>query len=114
MDFLVNRETGQTYPSWTDNRAVGFLITYLDLDSDRSTEEQLVDGYRASAGATPILSDLSRWTLDEQGDLLSTKFNETLPKVSECTYKGDRVVVFDCAMTAIIRDGKIVWLARLD
>lgn len=122
--LLLNLETGQAHPMWTNPDAVGFLIGYLDaFDLETSTEDQMTAGYRKSAGVDPIPAPVSDFAV--HGDfgstgglvLTSTKYPEDAPyrEVSR-TQAGDGalVVMFEAAMTCIIRDEQINWVARLD
>ena len=75
----------------------------------------MVKGYLNSAGCAPYEWPPVEWNIDENGNLISLKYDEVYDRVSECTAgDGSKVVMFEAALTAVIRDDKIVWLARLD
>lgn len=115
--YLIDIEAGTFRPSWTDNEAVGFLIGYLDaVDRATPAEVQMAAGYRRSAGCDPYPQDPKDWLIDKTG-LRSLKHPEDPPyaEVSRCKAgDGSDVIMFDCAMTAVVRGADIVWLARLD
>lgn len=109
-------------PSWTNNDAIGFLVLYLDaMDPDTPAEQAMIEGYQATAGIEPYEFDVKDFTLDEGHNetlvLRSLRYPEDEPykEVSRCIAgDGATVVMFRAAMTAVIRDGQLVWLARLD
>jgi len=124
--LLMDTKNGVLRPNWTNNDAIGFIVLYLDaMDNETPAEQALVEGYQATAGVTPYEFDVEHFTLDEVSEdpddprlqLRSLRYEEDEPyaEVSRCTAgDGSTVVMFQAAMTAVIREGKIAWLARLD
>ena len=120
--YLIDLQAGCVRPMWTDNEAIGFLVEYLDAFDRSPAEEQMATGYMRSAGTSPYPHDVSDWrveNLDTVGGarLVTDQYGdpERFREVSRCT-AGDRstVIMFESAMTAVIRDGNVAWLARLD
>lgn len=121
---IIDFDEGVVRPWWTDMEAVGLLSRYLDLNDDTPTETQMAIGYRQSSGFDPYPYDMPRnlwrvdnWAEEGKAQLVSLTYLEDEPyqEVSRCTAgDGATVIVFDAAFTAVMRDGEVDWVARLD
>lgn len=112
--MMIDIESGCFRPFWTNMNAIGYLAFYFDMHDKRSAEEQLISGYEGSAGTSPYPMTPEDWEIGAAG-LHSLKYDEYFEEVSRCTAPdGATVIMFAAALTAVVRDGKIVWLARLD
>ena len=111
---LIDFAAGCFRPVWTNMDVIGFLVDYLDSNDQSPAEDQMIAGYENSAGFAPYAFNASEWAA-RPGHLLSLKYKETFDEVSRCTAgDGSTVIMYDSAMTSVIRDDQIVWLARLD
>lgn len=118
--YLIDFAAGCFRPVWTDMDAVGFLVDYLDAHDTSPAEGQMTQGYENSAGFSPSLWPLEGTRVDDLDSVGSAKLytpndDEPMLEVSRCTSgDGSTVIMFQYAVTAVIRDDKVVWLARLD
>lgn len=119
---LLDFGAGCVRPMWTNLDAIGWIVDYVDVDSDRTLEAQMDAGYLRTAGTTPYHWRPDRWAVTDTGagaELRSLDYPDDRPmrEVSRTVtpLKGGAVIVmFEAAMTAILRDEQIVWIARLD
>lgn len=116
-EMLIDMSACCFRPAWSDPTIVGFLVSYIDMNDSRSTVEQMVDGYRMSAGCEPFGWPVEQWTIEEDGGLKSVRHGDVFRPLSRIVTElpdGASVVFFEAAMTAVLKDGDLVAVWRMD
>jgi len=116
-EILIDMSAGCFRPLWTDISCIGFLVEYIDLNSKESTVQQMIEGYRRSAGTAPYCWPIEDWYIDDHGALVSRKYGEAFLPLSRTITDlpdGACVVFFEAAMVAVLEEGEISMVGRFD
>ena len=120
--YHIDLASGALRPIWSNPEYAGFLNTYYDATSEEDVITQTENGYQNSAGCPPTPQSIDSYEvedLDEDGNaILTSKRHPDDPpyfEMSRAEYSADtQIVIFEASMTGIFKNGKLIWIARLD